>query len=252
MKNYSSTRLLFRRSVIEGLAEGEKFQIVTPQGTFELTRQEFEFEFPNVVESRSYRLKGIYHYPRTPQRALRFLISSATEQRRESAPRGKYELPSYLSGVIAPALYADWLHKKAVAHAVRDRRRWKKTITVSSYKLAIHQAVARGNGLDPYSGESLHWHLIGKYDNREAKGKGSRYKRQFRLLPTLDHLEQDYSDTPQFQICSWEVNDAKSELSHEEFITLCGRIWEAAQGRPFSTQGRGKKGIAAEFRHRGR
>lgn len=62
MNQYSATRLLFRRSVIEALSLDESFQIVSPQGTFRFTRQEFEAEFPNVVNSKAYQVGGVYHY----------------------------------------------------------------------------------------------------------------------------------------------------------------------------------------------
>ena len=138
--------------------------------------------------------------------------------------QGKYIAPAYVLKAVEQALYADWLHKKAAAHVRRDKRRWKAEISVSDYKQAIHEAVINGNGFDPYTGEKLDWHLIGKYDNESAKGVGSSYKRTFRLLPTLDHLEHKHSREPKFQICSWEVNDAKSDLTRDEFIQLCRRI----------------------------
>jgi hypothetical protein len=47
---------------------------------------------------------------------------------------------------------------------------------------------------------------------------------KFRLLPTVDHLDHKHTKKPRFQICSWEVNDSKSDLTHDEFIRLCRRI----------------------------
>lgn len=231
MISYKSTRLSFRRAVIEALSMNQSFQIVTPQGTFQFTRREFEAEFPNVVNSKAYRDGGVYHYPRTPQRALKYLVNTGIEKPVAKSVQGKYTAPAYVLEAVEQALYADWLHKKAVAHVVRDRKRWKAEISVSEYKQAIHEAVINGNGFDPYTGEKLDWHLIGKYDNESAKGVGSSYKRTFRLLPTLDHLEHAHSKKPKFQICSWEVNDAKSDLTHDEFIKLCKRIIQHAETR---------------------
>lgn len=230
MNQYCATRLLFRRSVIEALSMDESFQIVTPQGTFQFTRREFEAEFPNVVKSKAYRVGGIYHYPTTPQRALKHLISEGKRKPVAKTAKGKYTAPDYVLEAVEQALYVDWLHKKAVAHVLRDRKRWKVEINISFYKQAIHEAVINGDGFDPYTGEKLDWHLIGQYDNDSAKGVGSSYKRKFRMLPTLDHLEHAHSKKPKFQICSWEVNDAKSDLTHDEFIQLCGRIWSIAKG----------------------
>lgn len=69
---YAATRLSFRRDVIEPLGERDMFRVVTPQGTFEMTRAEFHDAFANVIASRSYRESGIYHYPTVPRRAERF------------------------------------------------------------------------------------------------------------------------------------------------------------------------------------
>ena len=226
MNQYSATRLLFRRPVIEALSMDESFQIVTPQGMFQFTRREFEAEFPNVLKSKSYRIKGNYHYPTTPQRALKYLISEGKKMPVAKSGQGKYTAPAYVLESVEQALYASWLHRKAMAHVKRDRKRWKAEIRVTEYKQAIHEVVLNGNGLDPYTGEKLDWHLIGRFDNESAKGAGSGYKKQFRMLPTVDHLDHKHSKKPMFQICSWEVNDAKSDLTHDEFIQLCGRIMQ--------------------------
>lgn len=140
----------------------------------------------------------------------------------------KYAAPSYVLQAVDQALYLKWLHRKAMAHVIRDRKRWEAEIRVAEYKQAIHEAVMNGNGLDPYTGEKLDWHLIGKFNNESAKGAGSSYKKQFRLLPTVDHLDHKHSKKPKFQICSWEVNDAKSDLTHDEFIQLCAKITKLA------------------------
>lgn len=69
---YFSARLTFRRDVIERLAPDAALRIVTPLGTFEMTRAEFEDAFANVAASKSYRDGGVYHYPTLPEKALRF------------------------------------------------------------------------------------------------------------------------------------------------------------------------------------
>lgn len=224
MNKYSATRLLFKRAVIEALSTDESFQIVTPQGSFQFTRRQFEIEFPNVVKSKSYRIGGAYHYASTPQRALEYLISRVADRPSVKHSSAKYTAPSYVLKAVNQALYASWLHKKAMAHVKRDRKRWKSEIRVTEYKQAIHEAVLNGNGFDPYTGEKLDWHLIGTFDNEAAKGAGSGYKKRFRLLPTVDHLDCMHSKNLRFQICSWEANDAKSDLTHDEFIQLCERI----------------------------
>ena len=70
---YKATRLLFRAEVIEPLNDSEVFRVHTPKGTFSMTKAEFYQVFSNVVKTKSYLDKGIYHYPTTPKKALQFL-----------------------------------------------------------------------------------------------------------------------------------------------------------------------------------
>ncbi|HWE50826.1 MAG TPA: hypothetical protein VG273_13610 [Bryobacteraceae bacterium] len=72
---YRFSRLCFRRDIIESLGPDESFQVVTPVGTFQMTKADFYGSFQNVVESKSYSEGGIYHYPKLPARAERFRVS---------------------------------------------------------------------------------------------------------------------------------------------------------------------------------
>jgi hypothetical protein len=72
---YHFSRLCFRRDVIESLGQNEPFRVITPAGTFQMTKSEFYQEFQNVVGSKSYSQDGIYHYPKLPSRAERFRVS---------------------------------------------------------------------------------------------------------------------------------------------------------------------------------
>ena len=71
---YNATRLLFRKAVIESLGLDESFQVNTPNGNFRFTKRQFYTSFPGVVQSRSYQIGGVYHYPTVPQRAARFRV----------------------------------------------------------------------------------------------------------------------------------------------------------------------------------
>ncbi len=71
---YEFSRLGFKADVIEPLRPDERFRIVTPEGTFEMTKAEFYRDFDNVVRSMSYRDRGLYHYPTTPEKALKYLV----------------------------------------------------------------------------------------------------------------------------------------------------------------------------------
>ena len=71
---YKATRLLFRASVIEPLLSDEAFRIVTPDGTFQMTKAEFYRDFANVVASASYRENGIYHSKTVPKKAFPYRV----------------------------------------------------------------------------------------------------------------------------------------------------------------------------------
>ncbi|HEX8832114.1 MAG TPA: hypothetical protein VF705_13155 [Longimicrobium sp.] len=75
---YRASRLVFRAAIIDALAEHEAFRIVTPMGTFRMTKREFLREFASVAASRTYRHTGTYSYSRTPQKALAFLLPAET------------------------------------------------------------------------------------------------------------------------------------------------------------------------------
>lgn len=135
----------------------------------------------------------------------------------------KYALPAFLVAVVAQAVYERWLHRKAVAHVRRDRKRGNLAAVNEHYKKAIHDAVCLSGGNDAYTGEPLHWHLISKYDNK-ASSKGRRaYKAGFALLPTVDHVG-DGLGAANFKICGWRTNDAKNDLALEEFLELCRKV----------------------------
>jgi hypothetical protein len=136
----------------------------------------------------------------------------------------KYQLPDFLTGKCEPARYARWLQRKARAHAKRDRERFDKDIcTVSTYKEQIHAAVVAGGDRDFYTGESLDWDLISKFENAAAKLGRTEYKKAFWRLPTIDHTF-DEQGRRKFVICSWKTNDAKNDLLLEEFHALCDAV----------------------------
>lgn len=74
--SYRASRLLFRRDVIEPMDDDDPFEIVTPHGTFVMTKEQFYTVFPNVCQSMSYRERGVYHYPTVPKAALKFVVST--------------------------------------------------------------------------------------------------------------------------------------------------------------------------------
>jgi hypothetical protein len=141
----------------------------------------------------------------------------------------KYELPQFLVPFTNHKAYDRWLHRRALAQVRRDRKRGNREATNEKYKLAIHGAVLRSAGRDGYTGEALDWSLLSQYNNLESKAGQRRYKARFALLPTVDHLDEGLGE-PKFKLCAWRTNDAKSDLSHEQFIELCRKVVETRRG----------------------
>ncbi|WP_186495673.1 hypothetical protein [Synechococcus sp. TAK9802] len=92
---------------------------------------------------------------------------------------------------------------------------------------AINQAFHRCNGFDPYDGSKLDPKLLGTYNNEEAKAQGADYKKRFAMLPTVDHVKAE--PVPDFEIVSWQTNDAKGDMPPKEFIAYCRRVVRIAE-----------------------
>ena len=122
--------------------------------------------------------------------------------------------------------YRKMLQRKAVAVTRRDKRRDGK-YSVKEAIEAIHEAFHRCNGFDPYDGSKLDPELLGTYDNNRSKEKGAAYKREMAMLPTIDHVTA--KPVPDFEIVSWQTNDAKGDMPPEEFIAYCRRVVEVAK-----------------------
>jgi hypothetical protein len=137
----------------------------------------------------------------------------------------KYRFPECLNGQCHPLEFERWLERKARAHLKRDRKRGNSNATRESYKTAIYEAVVRSKGMDVYTGRKLRWDLISKYDNDESQTGGREYKKTFGDLPTVDHVD-DSASTPHFNICSWRINDAKNDLTLDEFLAVCRDVLE--------------------------
>ncbi len=71
---YRKNRLWFQADVIEPLDWDQAFRIVTPEGTFEMTKKEFYEVFSNVVQTASYQIDRHYHCKKAPAKALRFKL----------------------------------------------------------------------------------------------------------------------------------------------------------------------------------
>ena len=135
----------------------------------------------------------------------------------------RFALPGFLDHIVTQEAYSRWLHRKAVAHVRRDRKRCDHEVSGARYRELIHAAVRRSNGRDHYTGEPLDWGLIGTYCNEASKAGRSEYKSTLGLLPTADHVPGN-DGRYDFVICAWRTNDAKNDLSHDDFVALCRRV----------------------------
>lgn len=139
-------------------------------------------------------------------------------------------LPPFLEGVVTAELYNDCMFERARLLLKRDKRR-KKPYAINAdwrlYRDKIQSAVLACGQYDPYSGDALRWDLI-KTWNPEKSNDDPDYFRTFYLLPTVDHLDPE-SKVIRFEICSWQINACKNNLSPAEFIALCKKIKEHGQ-----------------------
>ena len=136
----------------------------------------------------------------------------------------KYVLPSFLVNIISDKEYKKWLQRKSQAHFRRDKKKRYNDISISLYKTLIHKAVELSRGYDDYTGEKLDWHLISKYNNKDSQNSGVEYKRAFSNLPTVDHELKNKRN--KFKICSWKINDIKSDLTLNELLIECKKLIE--------------------------
>jgi hypothetical protein len=114
-----------------------------------------------------------------------------------------------------------------VSHVSAFNRTAALEVDVVSF---IHDTIVRSDGYDPYTGDALDWHLVGKFNSEDAKAGGAAYKAQFKNLPTVDHVDPS-SQALDFEIISWFINDAKSDLTRDEFVNLCRRIVERSEAK---------------------
>jgi hypothetical protein len=72
---YRSTRLHFKRAEIDPLDWNDEFRVVTPIGTWQMSKSDFYRSFPNVVQSLSYSGSlGQYHYTKPPAKSDPFKL----------------------------------------------------------------------------------------------------------------------------------------------------------------------------------
>jgi hypothetical protein len=119
------------------------------------------------------------------------------------------------------ATYLKYVARKAASVRRRDAKRGG-TYSLADAKTAIHQAFCQSNGIDPYDGQPMDAGLIGAYDNAASKAQGSAYKKRFRRLPTVDHINGE--PVAEFQLISWQTNDAKGDMTPAEYVEHCRAV----------------------------
>lgn len=134
----------------------------------------------------------------------------------------KYPLPPCLQKAngLTEEAFRRWLQRKAQAHVRRDKdpRRKRQAVTAGAYKLRIYDAVIESQGRDYFTGQSLRWDLLSKWNNEEAETGGAAYRKEFWELPSVDH------DGDAFRICSWRMNDSKNDQTIAEFLELADLV----------------------------
>ena len=141
-----------------------------------------------------------------------------------------YQAPNYVLNEVKPTrdktsqeVYKRWLNRRASSHFNRDKKGYNGKYTIEEYRVAIHEAVRKSEGKDKYTGKFLKWELISTFNNKKAKRKGWKYMKKFSDLPTVDHVNRGENKL-NFNICSWRVNDSKSNMTLKVYIHLAVQI----------------------------
>jgi len=76
MKEYTRARLTFLRDEIESLKNEDHFivHVKNDQASYKMTKGDFYNTFNKVVKTKSYLKTGNYNYPKTPSKALKYIV----------------------------------------------------------------------------------------------------------------------------------------------------------------------------------
>jgi hypothetical protein len=162
-----------------------------------------------------------------PSDSLIFNFESLLFNHPYSSPQ-LYFLPPILKGIITEETYRKWLMKRAWQLYSRDLRQGRPYAYRGArvlYKQAIHAAINRAGLLDPYTGETMKYELLGTWDSTKGKDWPDGQIRKYYLMPTVDHVDP-YSNVLNLEICSWRINECKAGLTPDEFVEVCRRVAE--------------------------
>lgn len=176
-------------------------------------------EFDSVLKSVNQQLKGEGNLVELNSELVGQQSPAETKRSTEI-----YSLPGFLVGEVSVLEYKHWLKQKARSLRKRDEARFPDfKVSNEDYKRKIHEAVVKSGGKDQYTGEALNWKLLSKWDNDKSLEHKGIYKKEFALLPSVDHdLNEDGSIS--FHICAWRTNDCKNDLSYSELIEFCRKV----------------------------
>tara|TARA_B110000967_G_C18418964_1_gene332877 strand:+ start:20 stop:250 length:231 start_codon:yes stop_codon:yes gene_type:complete len=76
MLEYTRARLTFLRDEIELLKNEDYFivHVTNDQVSYKMTKGDFYNTFNKVVKTKSYLKTGNYNYPKTPSKALKYIV----------------------------------------------------------------------------------------------------------------------------------------------------------------------------------
>jgi hypothetical protein len=146
-----------------------------------------------------------------------------------------YSVPEFLKSIWTPLEYGRWLTRKANEarrHDLARKSDFAADHSQKDYRRLIHEAVLAGNGVDPFTGDTLRFDLALTYDSKKARGNIA-YEKQFDLMPTVDHVDPDADDLA-LEICSRRMNFCKSYQNPADFIAMCKKVVEHQQIHPSS------------------
>ena len=89
-------------------------------------------------------------------------------------------------------------------------------------KEAIHAEFCASDGIDPYDGQPMDESPRKQYDNDTSTKGRTDYKRWLYRLPTINQINGDH--IAELEIVSWQTNDAKGDMTPEEFIGYCHAV----------------------------
>lgn len=128
--------------------------------------------------------------------------------------------------------FIDWASERHTRLRQRDKE-WRNKNSPETnlplcdeYFTAVFEALKNCAGIDYYTGDELNWKitLADKQAGTEPEKKeaASTEKRQERV--TFDHINGRNLTKLKFVVCAGKTNDAKNDLTQDEFVKLCRAV----------------------------